>query len=117
LMRFAADENFDGDMLKGIKRRLPDLDIVRVQDTEMYQADDPALLAWLDAENRILITHDVNTMPGFLYERIRAGSSSPGIIIVKRSTPIGQAVDDLELMIGASEPEHFANQVRYIPLP
>ena len=31
-MRFAADENFDGRILDGLKARLPDLDILRVQD-------------------------------------------------------------------------------------
>ena len=31
-MRFAADENFDGRILQGLQTRLPDLDIVRVQE-------------------------------------------------------------------------------------
>lgn len=37
-MRFAADENFDGRILEGLRARMPELDIVRVQDTEMYQS-------------------------------------------------------------------------------
>jgi hypothetical protein len=43
-MRFATDENFDGRILNGLRARLPDLDIVRVQDTEMYQSPDDKLL-------------------------------------------------------------------------
>lgn len=43
-MRFAADENFNGPIYNGLRKRLPDLDIVRVQDTVMYQAPDPDLL-------------------------------------------------------------------------
>ena len=58
-MRFAADENFNGNLLKGIQSRLPDLDIVRVQDTPMSGSSDHDLLEWLTKENRILLTHDV----------------------------------------------------------
>lgn len=45
-MRFLADENFNGDILKGLLRDLPGVDIVRAQDTEIYQASDPDLLQW-----------------------------------------------------------------------
>lgn len=34
-MRFAADENFDDRILDGLRVRMPDMDIVRVQDTKM----------------------------------------------------------------------------------
>jgi hypothetical protein len=60
-MRFAADENFDGRILDGLRARMPHLNIVRVQDTEMYQSPDDKLLEWLAAEERILLTHDVRT--------------------------------------------------------
>ncbi|MCK6580607.1 MAG: DUF5615 family PIN-like protein [Anaerolineae bacterium] len=65
-MRFAADENFDGRILNGLRARLPDLDIVRVQDTEMAATPDEKLLMWLADEGRILLTHDVRTMPRFV---------------------------------------------------
>jgi hypothetical protein len=115
-MLFAADENFDGRILDGLSSRLSELDIVRVQDTPMYQSSDPELLDWLAIEGRILLTHDVNTMPGFVYERVESGLSLPGVIAVKSSTPIGQAIDELEIMIGASKPDEFENQVRFIPI-
>lgn len=115
-MRFAADENFDGHILTSLLSRLPELDIVRVQDTPMLQSPDPELLEWLGNEGRILLTHDVATMPGYVYERVRANLPVPGVIEVKRSLPIGQAIDELEVMIGAGTPEDFENLVRYIPL-
>jgi len=115
-MRFAADENFDGRILVGLKARLTSLDLVRVQDTAMYQSPDPELLDWLAREKRILLTHDIRTMPGFVYDRIQNGLSVPGIIEVRRSLPIGQAIDELELIIGAGTDEDFENLVRYIPL-
>lgn len=115
-MRFAADENFDGRILDGLLRRIPQLDIIRVQDTAMYQLADPELLDQLAREDRILLTHDIRTMPGFVYDRVQAGQPMPGIIEVHRSTPLGQAIDELEIMIVAGQPSDFENQVRYIPL-
>ncbi|MBX3066057.1 MAG: DUF5615 family PIN-like protein [Anaerolineae bacterium] len=116
-MRFAADENFDGRILDGLRARMPDLDIVRVQDTEMYQSPDDKLLAWLAKENRILLTHDVRTIPRFVFERVRDGLPVPGVIEVhKEDTSIGTAIDDLEVVIGAGTPEDFENQVKYIPI-
>lgn len=39
-LRFAADENFNNNIIRGLLRQDPELDIVRIQDTEVYQADD-----------------------------------------------------------------------------
>ena len=36
-MRFAADENFDRRILAGLQARLTEIDVVRVQDTTLYQ--------------------------------------------------------------------------------
>lgn len=34
-LRFAADENFDGRIVRGLLRIFPDLDLIRVQDTTL----------------------------------------------------------------------------------
>lgn len=62
MIRFLADENFNGAVLRGLKRRIPDIDIIRVQDTEYYRAADPDVLAFAASEMRILLTHDINTI-------------------------------------------------------
>ena len=116
MMRFLADENFNNDLLHGLLNADPGLDIIRVQDTGMYQADDPTLLEWASKEGRILLTHDVRTIPKYVFERVQAGLSVPGIIEVKRDISFRAAIDDLMVMIGAGEPADFENQVRYVPL-
>ena len=115
-MRFAADENFNGDLLKGLQARLPDLDIVRVQDTQLYQEPDPKLLAWLAEEARILLTHDAKTMPGHAYDRVQDGLPMPGVVIVRETTTMGHLLDDLETLIGAGSPADFENIVQFVPL-
>lgn len=47
------------DVLRGLRRVEPRLDIVRVQDTAIAQAADPVVLEWAANEDRILLTHDV----------------------------------------------------------
>jgi predicted nuclease of predicted toxin-antitoxin system len=116
-MLFLTDENFDNDILRGILRENPECDVIRVQDTEIYQADDREVLAWAAQENRILLTHDANTLIGFAYERLAAGLTSPGVIEVnKKQISIGQAIAEMLLIIGAGNPADFENQVTYLPL-
>jgi hypothetical protein len=115
-MRYATDENFDGRILAGLRERLPDLDIVRVQDTEMHQSPDDELLAWLADEARVLLTHDVQTLVHAAYARVKEKLPMPGVIEVHHDTPIGVALDELEVVLGAGTPDDFENQVKYIPL-
>ena len=44
MLRLAADENFNSDIVRGLVRRKPDLDIVRVQDAGLSGAVDTAVL-------------------------------------------------------------------------
>jgi predicted nuclease of predicted toxin-antitoxin system len=78
LRRFAADENFNNDILRGLLRKKPNLDIVRIQDTENSEQDDTTVLAWAARENRILLTHDIQTITGYAYQRVEAGLPMPG---------------------------------------
>ena len=61
MLLIAADENFNNDIVRGLLRRKPDLDIVRLQDVDLSGADDPTVLGWAAQENRVLLTHDVTT--------------------------------------------------------
>jgi predicted nuclease of predicted toxin-antitoxin system len=116
-MRFLADENFDGRILRGLKREDATIDIVRVQDTEIYQADDPTVLEWAAQENRILLSHDISTIPDYAYARVRdKDKPMPGVILVHRDAGIGEVLEDLLVVIGASEADEYENQVVHLPL-
>ena len=117
MLRLAADENFNGNIIRGLLRRRPDLDIVRVQDVGLAGADDPAILAWAADEGRILLTHDVETMVGFTYEGVNAGLRMPGVFEVQLGTSIGQAIQDILLLVECSFEDEWEGRVVYIPLP
>jgi hypothetical protein len=77
--RFVADENFNGNIVRGLLRRRPQLDIVRIQDVGLSGADDPAVLAWAAEQERVLLTHDVATITRHAYGRVRRGEAMPGV--------------------------------------
>jgi len=116
MLKFAADEDFNQRILRGLLRRQPDLDIVRLQDTHLSGADDPVVLAWAFHEQRVLLTHDVSTMAAYAYERMRIGASIAGLIEVPQSLPIGKAIDDIMTIAVCSTAEEMANQVQFLPL-
>ena len=52
MLRLLSDENFNGDIIRGLFLRQPDLDLVRVQDVGLQELDDPTILAWAADNNR-----------------------------------------------------------------
>jgi hypothetical protein len=116
VLRLVTDENFDGRILRGLMTRLPDLDVVRAQDAGLTGSSDRELLEWAAQEGRVLLTHDRRTMTGFAIERVRAGQTLAGVVVVSRWMSVGDALRDVELLIGASEPEELRQQLLYLPL-
>ena len=102
--------------MRGLWRRKPELDIVRIQDVGLSGADDPTVLEWAAREGRVLLTHDVTTMTRYAYERIRSGQPMPGVFEVSRAVPIGRAIEDILLLAECSLEGEWEGQVRYLPL-
>lgn len=116
MLPLAADENLNNDIVRGLLRRNPDLDIVRIQDVGLTGADDATVLRWTAAEGRVLITHDVSTLTHYVYERVRAAQPMPGVFEVSRSVSVGQAIEDILLLTECSLEGEWEGQVRYLPL-
>lgn len=116
MIKFAADEDFDNRILRGLLRRQSEVDVVRIQDTPLSGADDPAILEWAYQQQRILLTHDVSTMTHYAYQRIAAGQTIAGLIEVPQSLSIGKAIEDLLTVMTCSSSEEFENQIHYLPL-
>jgi len=116
VLRLAADENFNNDIVRGLLRRKPDLEIVRIQDVGLSGADDPTILEWAAGEGRVLLSHDVSTLTRYAYERLEAGKRMPGVFEVDRNVPIGVAIEDIMLIAECSLAGEWEGQVRYLPL-
>ena len=116
MLALAVDENFNNDIVRGILRRKPNLNIVRVQDAGLSGADDPTVLEWAARQGRVIFTHDASTMTHHAYERVRNGQSMPGVFEVDRGVPIAQAIEDILLLAECSLEGEWEGQVRYLPL-
>ena len=115
-MKFLADENLDGRLVRAIRLRFPGADLVRAIDVGLSGVDDPGVLAWAAREGRLVMTHDVATMVGFAYDRVDGGLPMPGLIELPPGVPIASALLDFELLLAASRPDEWDGQVLYFPL-
>jgi predicted nuclease of predicted toxin-antitoxin system len=116
MLRFLSDENFNGDIARGLLFRLSDLDLVRIQDVGLKEAIDPVVLSWAAENDRIVLTHDRATLPDFAYERIVVGQPMPGVFVINDRLPVGRAIEELLLIAICSEPSEWAGKVLYLPL-
>jgi hypothetical protein len=113
--RFLADENIDSDIVQGLRSREPAIDILDVKTAGLRRASDPDLLEIAAEQGRILITYDRNTVTRHFYDRLAAGKSSPGVFIVPKGPGrIGDAIEWLLLVWGASHPDEWRDRIEYI---
>lgn len=116
MTRFLTDEDFNNDILRGLLRRFPHLDVVRVQDAGIGGATDETVLTYAAGEGRVLLTHDVSTLIGTAFERVKTGRPMSGVIAVPQSIPIGAAIEDIALVVECATVEDYKDQVWYLPL-
>jgi predicted nuclease of predicted toxin-antitoxin system len=116
MLRLLFDENVNRRIVRGLKLRLPDLDYVLAQDVGLKGAADPEVLSWAAGQNRLLITHDLKTVPRHAYERVTAGEPMPGVLAIAETLSVGQAIEELAVVIECSEQAEWEKQVAYLPL-
>jgi predicted nuclease of predicted toxin-antitoxin system len=116
MLRVLADENSSGDIVRGLFLRQPDLDLVRVQDVGLAGADDASVLGWAADNQRIILTHDRATLPDFAYQRLATGRQVAGVFIVNSRFPVGQAIDQILLLVEGSEQAEWSGRVVHLPL-
>ena len=81
MLRLIIDQDLDHDILRGLIRRIPDLDVVTAFEIGMMKATDPQLLTWAAEEGRIIVTHDRKTMPGHAADLMGGGRISAGFLL------------------------------------
>jgi len=116
MLTLLFDENIDRDIVRGLELRLPNLDFTTVQEVGLAGAADPDILEWAASTERILVTHDLRTMPKYAAQRIRAGLPISGMFAVAKTLPVGQVIEELILLVECSFEREWENQVVYLPL-
>ncbi len=117
MIRFLADADLNEGIVTGCLRREPAMDFLSANEANLEGVPDPEVLALAAAENRILVSHDVRTMPTHFGRFLQARRSSPGVLLVPQRLPVADAIEELVLIWAASDAQEWANRIVVVPLP
>jgi predicted nuclease of predicted toxin-antitoxin system len=116
MIRLLTDENVNNNIMRGLTRRLPQLDFVSVRDVGLAGSPDLVLLRWAANEQRIILTHDRKTMVRDANQLVAQGKPMAGVIFVPDQLKIGRAINDLEMALRAYAESDLRDSVKYLPL-
>jgi hypothetical protein len=90
MIRYLADASLRGAIVRGCRRREPMMDFLSAKDADLAGVPDPVVLVLAAEQDRILVSHDFQTMPQHFGDFLQAHGSSPGLILVPQHLPIGE---------------------------
>lgn len=114
-IKFLADENLRRAIVLGLRRREPSASFVQASEAYAKGRDDPTVLHIAAEQNRILVSHDVRTLPRH-FRQFVTRQASPGVFLNPQKLPLSTAIERLALIWLASEAEEWVNQIRFLPL-
>ncbi len=114
-IRFLADASLHHGIISGCLRREPAIDFLSAITAKLEGIGDPEVLRIAADDDRILVTHDFQTMPGHFANFLMEKGESPGVFLVKQRTAIGRVVEALLLVWAASSPDDWRNRILEIP--
>ena len=113
--RFQADSDLRDAIRLGVLRREPSIDFTSALTAKLAAKPDPEVLRLCAEDNRILISHDENSMPSHFRSFLAAGNSSPGVLIAAQDCPIGAVISILLIWI-ASESHEWCDRLVWLPV-
>src|SRR5580658_2850177 len=114
IRRFLADADLNGAIVSGVIRRAADLDFKRAEQVPLEGLPDDAVLAIAAEDGRVLVSHDVSTMPDHFREFVRGGRS-PGLILIPQELSVGKAIENIVLISEACDDGDLVNRVCLVP--
>jgi hypothetical protein len=114
-VRFQADADLDGRILRGLRRAAPEIDIRTAADAGLAGLKDPDVLRISAGSGLVLVSQDRRTMPAHFVRYVTA-AVSPGVILLREAIPIGTAIEELVLIWSASEAGEWINRLVWIPI-
>jgi uncharacterized protein DUF5615 len=96
-VRFLADADLNKAIVTGTLRREPSLDFLTAHAAGLRGMSDSDVLALAAGQQRVLVSHDVGTMPAHFRAFKEAGKHSAGVFLVSQDLDVGAAIDELLL--------------------
>lgn len=113
-LRFQADADLNPEIGRGLRRREPAIDFRGAGGVIPDGTPDPEVLQIAAEAGRVLVSHDITTMPGH-FERFVAERESPGVLLIPSRRSIGAVIEGLLMVWLTWTAEDLRNQVRWIP--
>ncbi len=95
--------------------RTSGVDVLTAYEDKHHEVDDPALLDRAYGLGRLLFSQDNDLLREAAF-RQQAGILFAGVIYAHQNVPIGQIINDLEIITQAGTVEDALNDVIYLPL-
>jgi hypothetical protein len=111
-IRFLADADLNAVLVNGVRRREPSVDFLTAHVAGLRNLNDPEVMDLV----RVLVSHDVGTMPSHSRAFRNAGKHSPGVFLVPQSLDVATAIDELLLIWLASEASQWEDRLEWLPL-
>lgn len=113
-IRFQADADLHVPIIKGLRRREPSIDFATAHETGLVGLNDSAVLALAASNGRVLVSHDVSTIPEefslFIQER-----TSSGVILISQELSYRQAIEGLLRVWLNTQAEDWQNILTFLP--
>ncbi len=106
-IKFYADENISKAVIKGLQAR--GVDVLTVNDTDMFSASDHEHLSKASSENRVVITHDTDFLrlaPGY--------NNHPGIVYISKERNIGDIIFGLLLIYQLLSKDDMRDHIEFL---
>ena len=116
MIRLVADENFNGAIIRGVLQRDSNVDLVRMQDVGLRGVDDSVLLDWAARHDRLVLTHDVNSLVGLARQRVLSGLPMPGVFVLSGSLPFSVVIEEVLILALCSQPDDWNGRIAYFPI-
>ncbi|HTB13679.1 MAG TPA: DUF5615 family PIN-like protein [Bryobacteraceae bacterium] len=114
-LRFLADASLSESIVSGVIRAESSVDFLDANSAQLESIADDEVLAIAARDNRVLVTHDLKTMPVH-FARFISHFQSPGVLLISQKTSVADAIAALLLVWIASDQEEWVNRICRLPL-
>ena len=118
MRRFLIDENMSPQYRTQLLYHEPSLTVLAVGDegAPPKSTPDPEILVWCEQNQFSLITNNRRSMPQHLSDHLSGGHHIPGIFTINLEMPMGEIIEELILVAGASDENEYMDEIKYLPL-
>ena len=114
MIRFLADESFDGGVITGVRSKYPHVDILTANEVGLGATPDLEILQWATRNERVVLSRDVKTMKADAVGMILQNRPPTGLLLADDRMSRGAIIDQIEMWSRRELSEAFAYPIQYI---